>query len=1595
MCVEIDDDFHLNGTNSLLCGDGGASIGLQTAANEVIFEAGASATNICDGLVIYRGAGAICDPTLGTAVVTGTGPTNLRPRAVNDNPKTAQNTALNISVLYFGLDDVDLDGATLEILQVGSNGAINDNTSVAGGTLSINDNGTPANFADDYVVYTPPAGFLGGDSFQYIIEDDDGATDTATVSITVACGSGSISTFTYTYATFESETNDVVDELEAEGAPDGLFAQIYNNNETLVLDFGQVYDAGTQYEITWRRRNTVGTGTAIIDLSESTLPASGFTNHPVSPENTDNVAFTTTVVTSNVDFRYIAFDKGNSSTVDYEIDAVGVRSGVSCVADTDEDGLANSVDTDDDNDGILDTDECGGSSQKVSFTYTGSDQTYNVPAGATTLSAKIWGAGGRGDPQATRGVGGAGGYTEFTIPVSSLTSTTLIVTVGEGGSSSTGSVTYGNGGAGASGGGRNYGSGGGMSAISYLTLATPGSVVDADLVAIAGGGGTAAEFTNAGSTAGAGGGTNGVAGSDSQPTTGGGGTQAAGGTSSGNAGSFLLGGNAVADGGAGGGGYYGGGSGFLFSGNEGLGGGGSGYTTPSVTSSTTTAGATQTPPNTGDADYVAGVGTGGNNGGASGGNGLVVIEVTITSCDTDNDGVINSLDLDSDGDGIADIIEAGGIDADGNGIVDNLTDTDGDGWSNIFDSDDGGTALAISDTDSDGLQNFIDIDSDDDGIADIIESQPTGTLISPSGSDSDGDGIDDSFDVDNGNSFTDPVNTDGTDNPDYIDTDSDNDLELDALEAFDTDNDGTANTLAAGTDTDNDGLDDNFDNVVGPNATTNVTNGGQNSSSFPNLDNSATTERDWREALDADNDGVLDSVDLDDDNDGIPDSDECLAESKAIFTYTGADQTYNIPAGATEIRAKIWGAGGRGDDRAGRGVGGAGGYTEFTIAGSSLTSNTLIITVGQGGNSSTGSVTYGNGGAGSSSTFNATLRNYGSGGGMSAISYRTLAIPGSVTDADLLGIAGGGGTMPAFTTAGTRAGEGGGSVGGTGTEPTAAANGTGGTQAAGGTSTNGNAGSYLLGGNSRENGGAGGGGYYGGGSGSIVSSNEGGGGGGSGYINPLTSSGQTIAGSVQTPPMQADADYVAGVGLGGNNNAGNGGNGLVVIEVTYGNDNDGDGILNCFDLDSDGDGIPDIIEAGGTDANQDGRVDNNLDSDDDGLADVFDTDDGGSALPDSDTDGDGVSNRVDVDSDNDGITDIVEAQFGVFTAPSGTDTDGDGIDDAYDSDDGGVDIIPNNQDGAGAADYLSLDSDGDGLFDWSEGFDDDGSQDALDDLILRADNFETAAGNPLYYINTDDADADGIPDWLEDDDADNLPNFLDFGSGFYYDSDGDGLVDLYDTDNFGVASTTPDGDADGLPDFRDIDNEISLPVTLLYFTAEKLDSQVNLKWVTLSEVNNDYFTILKSSNGKDFHKIATVNGNGTTTQQQTYQLTDFNPLEGQNYYKLLQTDFDGSQNEEGIRLVNFSQSSTDFIIYPNPNNGVELNLRFKEAKTNLFLHIYDAKGQMVFSKQFNSTNQGAEGFSFLQIDLNLSNGMYLLHLIDDTSSQSMQLIVKE
>ena len=86
---------------------------------------------------------------------------------------------------------------------------------------------------------------------------------------------------------------------------------------------------------------------------------------------------------------------------------------------------------------------------------------------------------------------------------------------------------------------------------------------------------------------------------------------------------------------------------------------------------------------------------------------------------------------------------------------------------------------------------------------------------------------------------------------------------------------------------------------------------------------------------------------------------------------------------------------------------------------------------------------------------------------------------------------------------------------------------------------------------------------------------------------------------------------------------------------------------------------------------------------------------------------------------------------------------------------------------------------------------------------------------------------------------------------------------------------------------------VSLPISLLSFTGRNVRFDNELKWVTASEKNNNYFTIEKSTDGTIFDILGVMNGAGSSNAILDYKFTDYNVSSTLNYYRLKQTDYDG------------------------------------------------------------------------------------------------------
>lgn len=113
---------------------------------------------------------------------------------------------------------------------------------------------------------------------------------------------------------------------------------------------------------------------------------------------------------------------------------------------------------------------------------------------------------------------------------------------------------------------------------------------------------------------------------------------------------------------------------------------------------------------------------------------------------------------------------------------------------------------------------------------------------------------------------------------------------------------------------------------------------------------------------------------------------------------------------------------------------------------------------------------------------------------------------------------------------------------------------------------------------------------------------------------------------------------------------------------------------------------------------------------------------------------------------------------------------------------------------------------------------------------------------------------------------------------------------------------------------------VMLPVEMISFEAAYEVGIVELKWTTVSELNNECFYIEKSADGITWSDIALVPGQGTTSEMINYSHFDSKPFNGWNYYRLRQQDFNGMFRKSEV--VDVFVRSASISAFPNPSTGV-------------------------------------------------------------------------
>jgi hypothetical protein len=171
----------------------------------------------------------------------------------------------------------------------------------------------------------------------------------------------------------------------------------------------------------------------------------------------------------------------------------------------------------------------------------------------------------------------------------------------------------------------------------------------------------------------------------------------------------------------------------------------------------------------------------------------------------------------------------------------------------------------------------------------------------------------------------------------------------------------------------------------------------------------------------------------------------------------------------------------------------------------------------------------------------------------------------------------------------------------------------------------------------------------------------------------------------------------------------------------------------------------------------------------------------------------------------------------------------------------------------------------------------------------------------------------------------------------------------------------------------------TLPVELINFTGKKTNSDIQLNWKVASESDNQKFILERSNDGKVFEKLGEIYSKGNTNINVEYSFKDISPLKGDNYYKLFQTDNNGTTKFLGITVLNFDFSPVNVVAYPNPAcNIIKIKLEVLYS-ADVRIELVSSTGNKVLDKRVKGINEHNE----INLDVSkVPRGLYILVIND-------------
>lgn len=186
----------------------------------------------------------------------------------------------------------------------------------------------------------------------------------------------------------------------------------------------------------------------------------------------------------------------------------------------------------------------------------------------------------------------------------------------------------------------------------------------------------------------------------------------------------------------------------------------------------------------------------------------------------------------------------------------------------------------------------------------------------------------------------------------------------------------------------------------------------------------------------------------------------------------------------------------------------------------------------------------------------------------------------------------------------------------------------------------------------------------------------------------------------------------------------------------------------------------------------------------------------------------------------------------------------------------------------------------------------------------------------------------------------------------------------------------------------------SLPVEILSINAD-CNNKGNpvIQWTTLSETNNNFFTIERSLDALNWVNVAEIPGAGNSNTPLFYNYTDSGAINQSFYYKVSQTDFDGTENEGWIIKAECSNSINDngYNLFAFSDDAHVIHMQFfNPDESPVLIRIFDMRGRLVFLEQIATV----AGQNEITVSNLFQDAVYMINITGNRHSENKKVFLQ-